>query len=368
MDSRVEKLADVLVRYSLSLKKGDWFKIQGTPVAMPFFKAVFRKAIEVGANPFYTPVIDDFMEILLKHGSDEQNKFIPDSLKYEIDHIDALLSVMGFENTRFLTNVDPSRQAMLQAAKKPLMDSILGRGATGDLRWCGTGFPIVSAAQDAEMSISEYEDFVYAAGALDLEDPVSHWKEVSRTQGEMVKFLETKSNFRIVAEDTDLKFSAKGRKWINCDGKENFPDGEVFTGPVEDSVDGNIRYTFPACYGGREVQNVRLTFKEGKVVDFHADKNEEFLAKMLDLDMGARYVGEIAIGTNYNIKQFTRNTLFDEKIGGTCHLAVGKAYPETGSKNESAVHWDMVCDLRKGGEIYADDELMYKDGKFLKKF
>ncbi len=366
MDPRIEKLADVMVNYSLELKQGDWVRVQGTPSAMPFVKAFFKKAILAGANPFYMSVVDDLQEIWLKNASDEQLKFVPETLKYEAEHLDALMAVFGYENTKFLSNTDPKKQALAQIARKPIFEKILERTSKGEMRWCGTGFPILSAAQDAEMSLTEYEDFVYSAGALDLEDPVSHWKEVSRKQAEIAEFLETKKKFKIVSEDTELEFDAAGRKWVNCDGKQNFPDGEIFTGPHENSVNGRIRYSFPACYQGREVQNVSLTFKDGKVVDFSADKNKAFLEEMLNMDDGARYIGEIAIGTNYQIQQFTRNTLFDEKIGGTCHVAVGASLPESGGVNKSALHWDMVCDLRDGGEIYADDELFYKDGKFLK--
>jgi len=368
MDPRVEKLADVMVNYSLELKKGDWVRIQGTPTAMPFIKAFYRKAIEKGALPFYMPVIDDLAEIMLKNGSDEQLTFVPETLKYEADHLDALMALFGSENTKYLSNTDPKRQVLAQSARRPIFERILERTSKGEMRWCGTMYPLMSAAQDGEMSLTEYEDFVYTAGALHLADPVSHWKEVSAKQAAICEFLGSKTEFKIVAKDTELTFNAAGRKWINCDGKQNFPDGEIFTGPVENSVNGKIRYSFPACYHGREVQNVTLTFKDGKVVESSADKNQEFLREMLDMDEGSRYVGEIAIGTNYQIKGFTKNTLFDEKIGGTCHIAVGAGLPESGAVNKSALHWDMVCDLREGGEIHADGEIFYKNGKFLKKF
>lgn len=368
MDPRVEKLADVMVNYSLQLKKGDWVRIQGTPAGMPFIKAFFKKAVEKGALPFYMPVIDDLTEIFLKHGSDEQLKFVPETLKYEAEHMDALMALFGNENTKYLSNVDPKKQALAHSARKELFERILERTSKGEMRWCGTMFPLLSAAQDGEMSFTDYEDFVYRAGALHLDDPVSHWKSVSAKQAKICDFLGSKSEFKIVAADTELTFNAGGRKWINCDGKENFPDGEVFTGPVENSVNGKIKYSFPACYQGREVHNVTLTFKDGKVVDFSADKNYDFLDQMLNMDDGAKYVGEIAIGTNYQIQKFTKNTLFDEKIGGTCHIAVGASLPESGGVNKSALHWDMVCDLREGGEIHADGEVIYKDGKFLKDF
>jgi aminopeptidase len=169
---------------------------------------------------------------------------------------------------------------------------------------------------------------------------------------------------RIVGLDTDLSFNVAGRKWINCDGHENFPDGEIFTGPIENSAEGKIRYTFPAVYGGKEVQDVRLTFKKGKVVEARAEKGEKFLHAMLDSDAGARYVGELAFGMNYGIRNFTKNTLFDEKIGGTLHIAVGASLPESGGKNKSSLHWDMVCDTRKGFVVYGDGKPVMKDGKW----
>jgi aminopeptidase len=215
------------------------------------------------------------------------------------------------------------------------------------------------------MSLTEYEDFVYGAGHLDDEDPVVFWKELSSKQEKICRFLNTIQVIQVKAKDTDLTLHVNGRKWINCDGKKNFPDGEVFTSPIEGSVEGKILFSFPACYGGREVENVRLEFKEGKVTKSEAAKNQAFLKEMIAMDKGASFVGEFAIGTNDNITKFTKNILFDEKIGGTIHLALGASIPEAGGVNESALHWDMVCDLREGGELYGDGELIYKDGKFI---
>lgn len=215
------------------------------------------------------------------------------------------------------------------------------------------------------MSLTDYESFVYNAGHLDSPDPIKHWQKVETEQKRLVKILESADQFRIRSEDTDLRFRAKARKWISCHGTVNFPDGEIFTGPIENTVEGHIQFTFPAVYMGREVNAVRLDFKKGKVIKETAAKNLEFLRNMLGVDAGARFVGEIAIGTNYDIQQFTRNTLFDEKIGGTCHMAVGASIPESGGKNKSAIHWDMVCDLRPGSEITADGKTIYRNGKFI---
>ena len=215
------------------------------------------------------------------------------------------------------------------------------------------------------MSLAEYAEFVFGAGLMNEDDPVAHWREIDAQQDKICQFLNTRSQLRIVSKDTDISMSIAGRKWINCSGHENFPDGEVFTGPVEDSVNGHIRFSFPGIYAGKEIEDIRLEFKDGKVVKATAAKGEELLQALLDTDAGARYVGEVAVGTNFGIQKFTRNMLFDEKIGGTVHLAIGASYPESGGKNESGIHWDMLCDMREGGEIYADGQLIYKSGKFL---
>jgi len=214
------------------------------------------------------------------------------------------------------------------------------------------------------MSLTDYEDFVYHACMPDISDPVGYWQRVSARQHKLVEWLKGKEQVRVKGPSTELSFSIVGRKFQNCDGHFNVPDGEVFTGPVENSVEGTVLFSYPAIYKGREVTGVRLWFQHGKVVKATADKNEAFLNATLDTDSGARYVGEFAIGTNEGINRFTREILFDEKIGGSFHMALGAAYPETGSKNESAIHWDMICDLRQGGEIWVDDQLLYSNGGF----
>jgi aminopeptidase len=217
------------------------------------------------------------------------------------------------------------------------------------------------------MSQREYEDFVFRAGLLHLPDPIGEWKKISERQQRLADFLNGAKEVRVIGKDTDLKVGVEGRRWINCDGHENFPDGEVFTGPIEDATEGTIRYSFPAVHHGRECHDIVLKFKAGKVVEARASKGEEFLLGMLEQDPGARVLGEFAIGTNFGIQQYTKNTLFDEKIGGTCHAAIGAAYPETGGKNDSGLHWDMVCDLRqKGCRIEVDGVVILEEGRFLR--
>jgi aminopeptidase len=283
----------------------------------------------------------------------------------EQETIDCYFGIWAEENTRHLSGVDTKRLSIHKAARRPTFDIFMKRAARGELKWCGTQFPTEASAQDAEMSLSEYEDFVFRAGLLDHPDPVASWKKVSERQQRLVDFLNGKRDYHVVAANgTDVRMSVAERTWINCCGHENFPDGEVFTGPVLDSADGVINFSFPAVHTGRECDGVKLKFKNGKVVDASAEKGQDFLYSMLDADAGSRFLGECAIGTNYGITRYTRNTLFDEKIGGTVHFALGAGYPETGNTNESGLHWDMVVDLRQGGFVEIDGTKVNVDGKF----
>jgi len=279
--------------------------------------------------------------------------------------VDATLGIGGHWNTRDLTGVDPHRLASRREALSELQRRFLERAAKEELRWCGTQFPTHAEAQDAEMSLPEYEDFVFTAGRLHEDDPVAAWERVRSEQARIASMLGRCTTMSFTGPHVDLQISVAGRTWINAAGEKNFPDGEVFTGPVEDSASGRVRFSFPAIFQGREVDGVELTFERGKVVQARAAKGEDFLHAMLDTDAGARYLGELAFGLNYNIPKFTRNILFDEKIGGTMHMALGIGYPETGSKNTSGLHWDMICDLRAGSEVRANGEPIYRNGRFL---
>ncbi|MBI5266574.1 MAG: aminopeptidase [candidate division Zixibacteria bacterium] len=364
MDPRVVKLAKVLVHYSLRIKKGDLLRIQGEVSTTPLITAAYQEALKAGANPYYQIVEPDTDEFLLKHGTPEQLQFVSPIGKFEIEKIDALLVIWGSRNTRYLAGIDPKRQAMKQKARRPILERLFARVGRGTMRWVGTQFPTPADAQEADLSLSDYEDFVYAAGHITSGDPVAHWKKVAKEQVRLKRILDRVDRIHVRSRDTDLYLRVKGRKWVSCAGTENFPDGEIFTSPLEDSANGHIRYSFPAVYGGREVQDVRLVFKNGKVVEETAGKNQSYLTALLDMDPGARRLGEFAIGTNYEIKRFSKNILFDEKIGGTCHLAVGASIPEAGGKNKSGLHWDMVCDLRQDAEITADGKVIYRNGKF----
>ncbi|TVQ30644.1 MAG: aminopeptidase [Phycisphaeraceae bacterium] len=378
-DPRHDKLADVLVRYSAHVKKGDVVAIMGDPVAMPLIKAVYERVLQEGAHPYWSVRSQELLDSFYAHANDDQLGFESPIVMHEAETVDCFIRFITDLNTRSLTRVDPGKSMLVSRARKPSLLKSLNRASEGDLSWVLTQCPTLAAAQDAEMSLDEYEDFVFRAGMLHLEDPVAAWKQVRERQELLREWLQGKKeiHFRRPGPDgssdtsqgaTDLKVSVDGGTWINCFGDNNFPDGEVFCGPQ--GVEGVVNYNFPAVYNGREVDGVRLVFRGGRVVEASATKNEAFLHSMLDQDEGARGLGEIAIGTNYQIQDFTRNTLFDEKIGGTFHAAVGAGYPDSGSTNESGLHWDMVCDMRKtanggGGEISADGEVFHRDGRFL---
>lgn len=364
--TKLEKLADVLVNYCTAVRPGDLVLLGGSLVTRALLVAAYRSVLKAGGHPHIEMVPDECAEIELETAAEGQLRYEDPISLYTIERIDVSIDLWGQDNTRALTETDPHRQAMTCQARRKQTDRFLARAAEGHLRWVGTQFPCHAAAQEAQMSLERYEHFVFQAGLLDRIDPCAAWQEISRRQQRVVDSLNEIHELHFATpQGTYLRLAVAGRKWINCDGHENFPDGEVFTAPIEDSTEGVACYSFPSVQGGREIDGIRLEFKQGRVVDASATRGEEFLVAMLDQDPGARVLGEISFGTNYSIQRHTRNTLFDEKIGGTFHAAIGAAYPETGGKNQSALHWDMVCDMRQGGTVHADGRLISQDGRFV---
>jgi len=365
MDARIEKLAELLVRYSTAVKPGDKVLIQGASNAAPLLSAIYVAILKSGGYPFMNVSLPGIEEALYRHASDDQLAFLPPPLLMAIETFDASITVLSHENTRALSQIDPARIARYRQGRRPYMDIFMKRAAEGALKWVVTLFPTNAYAQDAEMSLHDFEDFVYRACLADESDPVLYWQKFSVWQEKLCRWLQGKKRVRLLAPGTDLTLSIENRRFISCDGRHNMPDGEVFTGPVEKSVEGFVTFSYPAIYEGREVSGIRLAFEGGRVVEAKAEKNEAFLQEIIATDEGASYVGEFALGTNTNITHFTREILFDEKIGGTFHLALGAGYPETGSMNRSAIHWDLICDLRPGGEVWVDDTIIVKEGRFI---
>jgi aminopeptidase len=365
-DPRVAKLADLLVNYSLELKPGEIVRIDGGTVAAPFVRELYRQALRAGANPRTRVEVEGIDVIAVGEASEEQLTFVSEIDRFEIENVDAIVTIWGDQNTRALSQADPQRVSKKIASRRKLTNRLWERIDDGKAKWVGTRFPTNAHAQDAEMSLEEYEDFVYeACHVCRDEDSVAHWREVSVELNERARELNTFTELRIVGPDTDLRVNVAGREWLAADGRLNMPDGEIFTSPVETETKGEIRFSFPAIFQGRGVEDVRLRFEGGRVVSAEAGKGNEFLQSLLDMDEGARILGETAFGLNYEIDRFTHDILFDEKIGGTMHFALGSSFKKLGGRNESGLHWDMICDLREDGEVYGDGELIWKAGRFL---
>ena len=364
-DPRVTRLADVLTRYSLEVGEGDTVLIDGPALAQPLFVELVKAVTEAGAHPMLRPRLERAEAALLEGASEAQIAAVTKLDEIEVEAPTRSITIWANANSRYMSSVPAATQAARSAATRPLFERFLARELAGEVRWCGTAFPSNAAAQDAGMSLPDWEDFVYRAGHLGDDDPVAFWQGQSAKQAAVAERLSGARELRIVADQTDLVVDVTGRRWDNADGHKNFPDGEVYTSPVEENTRGTIAFSFDATFMGNDVGGVRLRFEDGRVVDHEAARGGEFLGKMLEMDAGARYLGEVAFGMNEEIQAGTRDTLFDEKIGGTCHVALGMAFPECGGSNTSGLHWDLVCDLRSGGEVYADGELVSRDGRFV---
>jgi aminopeptidase len=367
VDPRIEKLAKLSVNYSVGVKPKETVIIQGTSLASPLIHELHRECLLSDAYPLILPVLSETRFTFYRLAKEHQLKHVGPFEKLIAENVDVLIGIFCEPNPKDLTNIDPARISMRQAAGKSITETMFKREAEGKFRWTGLPYPISAQAQEAAMSLQEYEDFVYSSCLVDRADPTSEWEQIHRQQEKTCAYLNRANEIRVTGEDTDLKLNVQGRKWINCSGKRNMPDGEVYTAPAENSVNGTIRFTFPGIYLGKEVEDIKLTFNGGKVVKASAAKGDDLLQQLLKIE-GADRLGETSIGTNYGITKFTKNMLFDEKMGGTIHMALGfNPNPETGGLNQSAIHWDILKDMMKDGEIYADGELFYKNGKLLLK-
>jgi aminopeptidase len=365
-DPRAERLAGLMTGYSLRLGPGQVMRINGEESALPLATALYRSALARGALPYLNVVPAALDEILLADASEEQLAFISGGEQLQTEQIDAWATIWSSSNTRALTRIDPARRRTHLSAQFRLVNRLWQRVSTGELALCGTLFPTQAHAQDAEMSLAQYEDFVYGACHVDGDvDPIAHWESVSAQLTARARQLDGVRELRILGPDTDLRAIVEGRPWIPSDGRHNMPDGEVFTSPVETGTEGEIYFAFPSIFQGREVEDVRLRFEGGRVVRADASTGQDYLRALIGTDEGAAVLGEVAFGLNYEIDRFTRDILFDEKIGGTMHVALGGGFDEAGTKNTSDLHWDLICDLRVDGEVYADGELVWRAGNFL---
>jgi aminopeptidase len=350
--------ARLLAGYCLEVEPGQQVLVRSTTLAAPLLLALQREILEREAWPLMRVALPGSEEVFWSAARDVHlDGFAPLELT-ETEGIDARVAIQAPENTTALAGVDAARMARASRARRPIKDAAMRA------RWCGTLWPTPAGAQQAGMGTAEFAEFVRRALFLDRDDPAAAWGELRERQARLIERLSRADEIRIEAEDTDLRLRVGGRTWINSDGRRNMPSGEVFTGPVEDSAEGTIRFTIPASPNGIEVRDVRLRFEGGRVVEAHAAAGEHYLRAILATDDGASRLGEIGIGTNFGIDRPVGAILFDEKIGGTVHLAIGSSYPESGGVNESAVHWDMICDLRRGGRLSADGQEILADGQF----
>jgi len=364
-DSRIDALAQILVRYSTKVQPGETCAIRATTNAEPLVQAIYEEILRAGGHPvfFLSPV--EAQPAFFDLAGDDQLDYVAEPMRWPYEKADVAFAIMADANTRALSQVDPARQSRVQKARKPLLNASMDRTARGEHRWTLTMYPTHSYAADAGMSLARFEEFLFRACLAYDEDPVTAWERQSDTVKRLADWMDGKEEIRFEAPGTDITLNVAGRTWVPCYGDHNMPDGEFFTGPVEDSANGTVAFSFPTSYAGREVGGVTLRFEDGKVADASATTGEELLLQTLDTDEGARRLGELGIGTNYGIATGTREILLDEKIGGTIHMAIGQSYPESGGVNDSAVHWDMICDLRKGGSITVDGQKLQENGQFL---
>lgn len=365
MNPILEKYADLLVHYCLDIQEGERLYIQSSTLAEPLVREVYRLAVRAGAIVEVDLEFREKYRVFLKEAHlESQLKYVPLLYREAMEHFDAYLYIRAPFNLREDHDVDTEKAKIRQAAQQPFSTLYFERTATRDLKRNLCQYPTLASAQNAGMALEEYEQFVYGACRLFDDDPKQSWLNVRKEQQQIVDLLNAREQIRYVGADFDISFSTKGRTWINSDGQTNMPSGEVYTSPVEDSVNGIVRFSFPSIYMGHEVENVCLWVKDGYIEKWEASRGQNFLDQIFALE-GTRRFGEAAIGTNYNIDRLTKNILFDEKIGGTVHMAIGQSYLQAGGQNQSAVHWDMITNMKNGGTIYADDEKIYENGRFL---
>jgi aminopeptidase len=366
INSFYTKLAKLAINYSVNVQKGERVLIAGVALAEELFRAIYIETLKAGGHPLLVPGIEGILELKYKYASEEQLLYVDPIQKQILNDFDAYIVIVGDYNTRKLSLVDPKLMSKAQASpgNREIWDILTKRMATNELKYLALPFPCNSLAQEANMDLFSYYEFIKKALYLDKDDPVKEWLNVEKNQEKICEYLNKVEKFQIIGEDTDLTMSLKGRIWLNDCGHKNLPAGEVYSAPIENSVNGKIRFTYPGIYQGKEVENIFLEFKNGKVVNSAADKGEELLKELLKIE-NADILGEVAVGTNYGVTQFTKNMLFDEKMGGTIHCALGSGIEDAGSKNKCGIHWDILKNMATpGSNILADNKVIYEEGKW----
>jgi aminopeptidase len=358
-DEVVARWADLLVDYCLRVERGETVVLSSEVAARRLLEACYKAVVLRGGHPLLRVELAGLHEFFLERATDEQLSFVPPSAVVEAGASSAWIRIAAENDSGAMSRVDPRRQSVFERAREPV------RQAARKGRWVLTQYPTAAYAAMARMTLADYEEFVTRAMFLDRSTAESAWKELGARQQGLVEFMSGVATIRIEAAGTDLTVSVGGRTWINSDGRRNMPSGEIFTGPIEDSASGRLRCGFPVCRDGRKLVGIELMLDRGTVVSARAEEGEDYLLAMLDLDPGARKLGELGLGLNGGIDRFTGSILYDEKIGGTVHLALGRSYPETGGINESALHWDLIVDTRTDGRLTADGRLVMENGQWL---
>ncbi len=364
MNTILEKYAQLLVDYCLDLKDGERLFVKSTTLAEPLVREVYRQALRKGVHVVTDLDWREKTRIFFSESRDDQLSWISPLTKGVFSDFEAYLHIRAPFNLSEEQSVDPNKRSIRDNHLKEINQLYYRRTADRSLKRCLCQYPTQAAAQLAGMSLEEYEYFVYNACMLFEDDPGGAWRAVHDMQQKLVDHMDEVSMVRYQAEGTDIRFSVRDRKWMNSDGQTNMPSGEIYSSPVEDSVNGHIAFSYPSIYRGQLVEGIRLWVKDGEVTRWSASTGQSLLDEIFQIE-GARQFGEVAIGTNPNIRRSTCNILFDEKMSGTVHMAIGQSYFQTGGKNKSSVHWDMITDMKQGGVIYADDRKIYEDGRFL---
>lgn len=360
----IEKYAKLLAGYSLYLNDNEKVFIRSTTLAEPLLKALYKEILQSGAIAEFEISFEDQESILLEYGNENQLNYLSPSYKDAIQHFDAYLFIRAPYSSTILYQTDENKKKIRMAATSPFDKLYFERLGNGTLKRSLCQYPTAYSAHLADLSLDAYSEFIQSACFLDRENPAGEWKKLSEMQQSIVDYLNHCDKISYKHPGFEISFSVKGRKWINSDGKSNMPSGEVFTSPVEDSAQGEIYFNYPSIMWNQEVSGVRLIVKNGEIIHWSAEQGMEILDKVFSIE-GTRRFGEVAIGTNQNIQRPTKNILFDEKIGGTVHMAIGQSYLQTGGKNISSIHWDLITEMRNGGEIIADGKRIYENGKFL---
>ncbi len=364
--SLLPKYARLITEYSTRVGEGDEVLVSGTTEVLPLLREIYRWVLRLGGYPAIYIRDPLATEVFYLEASEDQLQHVTPLLRTMYEDYNVHITILGNAHTRSLTGIPGDKIALAQKSMQPLIKKYLEEAAMGEKRWTVAPYPTLADSQEADMRPFEYEEFVARATKIVYDDPIGEWvKQGEKQERIIVEVLGKADEIRVVNRDTDLLVKVSGRRWINDDGHENMPGGEVFTGPIEDATEGCITFNMPQVFQGRLIEGVRLCFKNGRVVDYKALRGEDLLARLLTIDEGASRLGEFAFGLNYDITRQTKEILFDEKIGGTIHIALGSGYPETGSLNQSAIHWDLILDMRlPEARVYVDGDLVYENGRF----